>query len=282
MARRRRQSAAEDFVDVVALLPWWACVALALISYLVLHQLAAPPKVGAVQPGQMADLVSRTMLSAFAMAGQFLVPFFCLIAAVISFLGRRKRQGLVADVAGSRSAAALHGMGWKEFELLVGEAFRQQGYTVREIGGGGPDGGVDLVLEKGRETSLVQCKQWKATQVGVQAVRELFGVMAARGATGAFVVTSGRFTADAREFAEGRNITLVDGGKLFGLIQQAKGSSAAMSAAPPAWQSSPPAERAPECPKCSSDMVRRTAKEGTMAGSQFWGCSRYPTCKGTR
>lgn len=282
MARRRRQSAAEDFVDVVALLPWWACLALALISYLVLHQLAAPPKVVAAQPGQMADLVTRSMVSAFAMALQFLVPFFCLIAAVISFLGRRKREGLVADVAGSRSAAALHGMGWKEFELLVGEAFRQQGYTVTENGGGGPDGGVDLVLRKGRETSLVQCKQWKATQVGVQMVRELFGVMAARGATGGFVVTSGSFTPDAIDFASGRNITLLDGRKLFGLIQQAKGNSAAMRAAPPVWQSPPAAARAPECPKCSSEMVLRTAKKGANAGSQFWGCSRYPTCIGTR
>jgi restriction system protein len=282
MARRRRQSAAEDFVDVVALLPWWACLALALVSYLVLHQLAAPPKVAAVQPGQMADQITRSMVSAFAMAGQFLVPFFCLIAAVISFLGRRKREGLVADVAGSTSAEALHGMSWKEFELLVGEAFRQQGYTVTEIGGGGADGGVDLVLRKGRETSLVQCKQWKATQVGVQVVRELFGVMAARGATGAFVVTSGSFTPDAIDFASGRNITLVDGRKLFGLIQQAKGSAAAMRAAPPVWQPPPSSQAAPVCPKCSSEMVRRTAKKGVNAGAQFWGCSNYPTCKGTR
>lgn len=53
-------------------------------------------------------------------------------------------------------------MSWQEFELLVGEAFRLQGYEVAEIGGGGPDGGVDLVLRKDREKFLVQCKQWKA------------------------------------------------------------------------------------------------------------------------
>lgn len=36
------------------------------------------------------------------------------------------------------------------------------------------------------------------------------------------------------------------------------------------------------CPKCGKPMVLRTAKSGTMAGNQFWGCSGYPYCKATR
>jgi restriction system protein len=50
--------------------------------------------------------------------------------------------------------------------------------------------------------------------VGVDVVRELYGVMAATGAAGGFVVTSGRFTEDAASFARGRNVMLVDGPKL--------------------------------------------------------------------
>jgi restriction system protein len=75
-------------------------------------------------------------------------------------------------------------MSWREFEQLVGEAFRQRGYQISENSGGGPDGGVDLVLRKGSEKWLVQCKQWRATQVGVVIVRELYGLIAAEGATG--------------------------------------------------------------------------------------------------
>lgn len=78
------------------------------------------------------------------------------------------------------------------------------------------------MLRKDREKFVVQCKQWKALKVGVQVVRELYGVMAAKGAEGGFVVTSGSFTDDAINFVSGRNVTLVDGAKLFGLIQQAK------------------------------------------------------------
>lgn len=36
------------------------------------------------------------------------------------------------------------------------------------------------------------------------------------------------------------------------------------------------------CPRCGASMVRRTARRGRNAGGQFWGCSRYPRCKGTR
>lgn len=37
---------------------------------------------------------------------------------------------------------------------------------------------------------------------------------------------------------------------------------------------------APLCPKCGSEMVLRTAKTGANAGNQFWGCSKYPGCRG--
>lgn len=45
---------------------------------------------------------------------------------------------------------------------------------------------------------------------------------------------------------------------------------------------SQPAVDAPHCPKCGQAMVLRTARQGSNAGSQFWGCVRYPDCKGTR
>ena len=38
----------------------------------------------------------------------------------------------------------------------------------------------------------------------------------------------------------------------------------------------------PTCPKCRSTMVLRTARQGRYRGKQFWGCSRFPKCKGIR
>ena len=293
MAKRRpKTSPIEDFVSVVALLPWWACVGAALLSYLVLAGLAKPVVLTGIQPGQMAPVMTHALIQGLAMVGQFVVPILCLAAAAVSVAKRQRRSSLVAGVAQSRAPDALDGMSWQEFELLVGEAFRLQGYEVTELGGlggQGPDGGVDLVLRKGREKFLVQCKQWKAFKVGVAIVRELYGVMAAKGAAGGFVVTSGSFTDEAIEFASGRNVTLVDGPKLFGLIQQAKAARGGQGRADAPIERRPVTPFAPStaaaaiaCPICSGAMVRRTAKRGDNAGKAFWGCTDYPSCRGTR
>jgi restriction system protein len=284
---RKKQSAGDDFIGLVAMLPWRGGVVLAIIFYFVLHHFAVVPKIVPVAGKPVTDVISRTMIAGLAYGGQFLIPFFCLVAAFVSFMGRRKREGLVNEVGGSKAADAINAMSWQEFEMLVGEAFRLQGYKVTEPGGGGADGGVDLVLRRGTETFLIQCKQWKAFTVGVSVVRELYGVMAAQGAAGGFVITSGRFTADARAFAEGRNVKLIDGPKLLGLIQQANrapkaGASPTAAAGDPVARPASSADSNPLCPVCSSKMVRRTAKKGTNAGSQFWGCAKYPACRGTR
>ncbi|MHB1305808.1 MAG: four helix bundle suffix domain-containing protein [Limisphaerales bacterium] len=37
----------------------------------------------------------------------------------------------------------------------------------------------------------------------------------------------------------------------------------------------------PTCPQCGALLALRTAKTGKNAGQQFWGCTKYPDCKGT-
>lgn len=189
---------------------------------------------------------------------------------------------MIQDVAQAQSATALNGMPWREFEILVGEAYRLQGYRVTETGGGGADGGVDLALDKGGERFLVQCKQWKAIKVGVDVVRELYGVMAAKGATGGFVVTSGRFTQDAKAFAEGRNVKLVDGPELFGMIKRAKQSLTSNAQQPDASAQVKPSEvvAGPACQQCGANMVKHTARRGGKVGADFWGCIKFPACRG--
>lgn len=53
------------------------------------------------------------------------------------------------------------------------------------------------------------------------------------------------------------------------------GSALAVESLPPSSALEPP-----HCPKCGSMMILRTAKTGAKAGSHFWGCSNFPTCRG--
>ncbi len=284
MPRRKKTSPAEGLMEVVALLPWWAGVVLALLSYFLLHQVAAQPAAVAVQSGQIGTVMTQSIWRGLATAGQYVLPMILLVGAGLSAWRQRERSQLVKNVTAGKAADVLDGMTWQQFERLVGEAFRLQGYRVMETGGGGADGGVDLVLNKDGEKHLVQCKQWRAFKVGVDVVRELYGVMAAKGAAGGFVVTSGRFTEEAMSFAEGRNVRLIDGPKLHGMIRQAQGSARPQQDAAKSEQAAKgaPPSAAPTCPTCAKAMVRRTAKRGANAGGEFWGCTGYPACKGTR
>jgi len=283
MARKKKSSPAEDMMELVALLPWWAGVALALLAYVLLHRVATQVVIAPLVLGQVGTMMTQALWKTLAAFGQYLLPLICLFGAAVSAFGRNKRRKLVTAVASSKAADALDGMSWQEFELLVGEAFRLQGYQVTDIGGGGADGGVDLVLRKGGEKFLVQCKQWKAFTVGVTVVRELYGVMAANGAAGGFVVTSGRFTDEAKAFASGRNVKLIDGPRLFALIKQAKAERGSARAAAPSKVLAPiQVVTQPPCPVCAKLMVMRTAKRGSAVGNDFWGCRDFPACRGTR
>lgn len=271
---RRKKSGFDDLIEVTALVPWWVGVALAVVSYLVLHSIASTPNPAPTDVKAVGQFAGRQLWIGLSSVFQWVLPVVFLLGAGLSVFKRAKRGRLHAEVAGSPSRGTLESMKWSEFEMLVGEMFRRKGFTVIERGGNGPDGGVDLELRLGKDKYFVQCKQWKGQKVGVAVVRELYGVMAAEAAVGGFVVASGAFTDDARSFAEGRAIELVATNELLRLI----GSTASSDTRPaPA-----PDSVAPSCPSCSAEMVLRTAKKGANAGQRFWGCSRYPACRGTR
>jgi restriction system protein len=178
-------------------------------------------------------------------------------------------------------AESLRDLDWREFERLLSEAFRRQGYLVEHCGGRAPDGGVDLELERDGQTSLVQCKHWKRDRVGVKVVRELNGVVAAEGASAGIVVTSGEFTPDAIEFARTAGIRMIDGSELGLMIRSVQTSEPQRESPPVSHSAAPiPAPLVPACPRCGATMRIRTATRGSNAGHRFWGCSNYPRCRG--
>jgi restriction system protein len=128
------------------------------------------------------------------------------------------QAGVGLAVPRAHPKVAIASMSWRDFERLVGETFRRQGFKVTGFGGNAPDGGADLGLSKNGQRFLVQCKHWRKRQVGVTVVRELNGVIAAQRAHGGFVVTGGQFTREAREFADSCAITLIDGPALDRLM----------------------------------------------------------------
>jgi restriction system protein len=155
----------------------------------------------------------RGYIHVFAALLQFAAPIIFLTAAAVSLLGRLRSRALI-DGARKGATDSIASLSRQDFERLVAEGFRHRGFLVTERGGAESDGGIDLALARGNERFLVQCKQWRAQSVSVLVVRELHAVMAAEDAVGGFAVTSGTFSMDAKRFASGRNIELIEGREL--------------------------------------------------------------------
>jgi len=133
--------------STVVALPWWIGLVLA-IAVFALARFGLP----ALSP---ANGPVHAVFNGFAkMAWAFAIPFVFL--SIVALVRRYLRRRLLDEQRDLNSIRALH---WQEFEQLVGEAFRRQGYRVAERGGAAPDGGVDLVLLKDGKKTVVQCKR---------------------------------------------------------------------------------------------------------------------------
>lgn len=273
MARKK-----DNLIELLADLPWWISVVIAGVVYAGMRWILPSMEFG--------NPILRSIAAAMPNVAWFF-GLLLLFPAAISFIRSKQRQRLLDTRSDIDSIGDLS---WTNFELLIGEAFRRQGYSVEERGGGGADGGVDLVLRKNGEKVLVQCKQWKSRQVGVSVVRELYGVMVHEKAAKAVVAISGEFTQEAKDFARGKPLELLNGPALYQLIARVQVSTTSQKAAPnpsipekdlyPVWKET--SGNPGPCPECGSEMVRRVAKRGMNAGNHFWGCSMYPRCAGTR
>lgn len=247
-------------MDDLVLLPWWINILLAIVVYLSFKYWI--PSIAFQSPFYKG--IAMALPSFAPIAGGLLI----FISAISVYNAFRKGSLLERQTG----IGALRKISWLEFEELVGEAYRRKGYVVTETGKGGADGGIDLILRRGGEKLLVQCKHWKMDKVGVKVVRELYGVVAAESASGGIVISSGKFTQEARDFAKGKPLEMYDGSELLRLIADVQKSPMIFCQKPDDHI----------CPLCGSEMVIRTATRGQNAGNKFWGCSTFPKCRSTK
>lgn len=275
MARRKKTSPIEDLLDIASSINWKISLAIAVISYFFFHYFAVQVPPVAIDLHSATNSLPKQLFITFSNFLQYIIPIVFIIGACVSSFKSKHRVKLLDTQSGIES---IRDMSWQDFELLVGEAFRRKGFEVREVGGGGADGGIDLVLTKSSKKSIVQCKRWKTFSIGVPLIRELYGVMTSVRANDCIFVSSGNYTAEARLFSEDKPIWLIDGSELLEMVAGVQVQPNIKK--PSTYQQS--TTTSPQCPLCGSAMVKRTAKKGANAGNEFWGCSAYPRCRGTR
>jgi ssDNA-binding Zn-finger/Zn-ribbon topoisomerase 1 len=178
-------------------------------------------------------------------------------------------------------ALTLDDIGWENFELLAGEIFRRQGFEVEINAALGPDGGKDLTIRRGGEVRLVQCKRFSAkNKVNVKDVREFYGLLVAEQATGGIFMTTGLYSRDAQEFAEGKPIELLGRSEIEHLMASISrpGENLCQIRNWIGEFVSVATINKPSCPRCRSSMKLRRGK----MSKAFWSCSSFPRCWGKR
>ena len=254
----------EDLTDTLLDSPWWVSAGMGLLVW---------GATGALIASTSAETPFGKIVHTLAPL-HWVIPIFFGATGIGAYVWTWRKRHLLAR---NRSLDRVRNLTWRQFETLTGQFYREQGYSVVETGGGGPDDGVDLLLRRGEERVIVQCKHWKAFSVGLREVKELFATVRDRGATGGVLVTTSHFSKDARVFAARHpDLQLLNGDDLGRMLGTMAPSMPATDECP-----NPPASAECHCPKCGSRMVTRQARTGRSAGSQFLGCTRYPACHGT-
>ncbi len=133
---------------------------------------------------------------------------------------KARRSYAAQQITGRLSQGDLTTLTGAEFEQLVDRLVRAMGLRVLSRSTG-PDGGIDMIAEM--QTDLltsryaIQCKCYTG-KVGVNFVRELYGVVTSERLDKGVLITNSEFTRQAIDFARGKQLELVDGNRLQTLV----------------------------------------------------------------
>lgn len=114
-------------------------------------------------------------------------------------------------------------MSWRDFSDVIEKAYGRQGYAVTRLNAegvgkenrnakanpNGPSAGADFRLEKRGQTTLLNCKRWKAANLGVEPLRDLAALRVAQGADQCIFISLSLPTDKVQRFARENSVQLI-------------------------------------------------------------------------
>jgi restriction system protein len=205
----------------------------------------------------------------------------------------------------------LLGLAPYEFEGMIAKMYRQMGFAVSQTPASN-DFGRDLVLTKDGTTIFVECKRYGRDKlIGRPALQKFYAAIMTMKADSGVVVTTSDFAATAIKFASENGIKLINGDELSAMMARAfpDGGDADLYKAMCGQcgglvtfdmrinASEVRCQRGhvvicdlvansltfkaladvPSCDTCGGEMRLVNGRRG-----KFWGCRKYPKCRGTK
>ncbi len=199
-----------NVIDFLAQIPWWVSVTISASFYVLLKFIVPYFET-------QSTLVNEVHIS----LGPLLAPVvaLALLSPITFSLLKSNRKKKLHDL--KDEIQSIQELSWLQFKELVAEAYTRTGYIRMENSTFTADPSVDLVMRKSANLYLVQCRYWLNRKLGLREVKNQLSLMHKKQASGAFLLTTGIFTYEARYYAAGRPITLLDGIDLVELLDKA-------------------------------------------------------------
>src|SRR6202021_1480527 len=127
----RRQGFFDDLMSIGLKLPWKGGVAAAVVIFVTLHIVAiyTQAPVGVKTVADLGAVVQYGFVHILAEFLQYIIPAGLLIGTTVGYC-KQRQSGTLFVAARANPKPALTSMSWRDFEKLVGEVFRRQGFTV--------------------------------------------------------------------------------------------------------------------------------------------------------
>ncbi|HXS53987.1 MAG TPA: restriction endonuclease [Usitatibacter sp.] len=317
MRRKPKTSFLEDAITVAAMLPWWACLLLAAISFGLFHWLAGMRTAAHTAPA----VVSNLWLVVIGTVGQLLAPLVFLIAAAISAVRQVSRKRVEPSYPSPKpgstnstreptddaeSQEADHDLydTWKDVSKteevrppldtsrwskdllyalewkrfeLLCAAYFETLGFKTKVAREGADGGVDIHLSAEGSSVPAIVAQCKAWRTYTVGIKAIRELL---GVMTAARVPEGVFVTTSAYTAEARQFAAANHIDLIDgddLLRKIAATRPEDQAA--LLQLATAGDfMTPTCPSCGIKMVERVAQK---TGEKFWGCVRFPNCRFT-
>jgi len=164
-------------------------------------------------PTRASDLLLGARNAAFWAAGALLV------LGAVSALARHRRRPAAAE---NLTLDALKALSVAQFEEIVAEGLRAQGYVV-SAQGRIQDRHAVLQLTRADKKFLVHCNHSSSGPIELEAVQALHTAMMAEGASAGLAIAGSGIAEPAKRFAAEQRIAVIDSQTLVGLVNRARG-----------------------------------------------------------
>jgi hypothetical protein len=116
----------------------------------------------------------------------------------------------------------INNMDGHQFETLIETLVKKMGFTIKERKLTA-DGGIDMLAQSHESLFqgkyVIQCKRYN-NKIPVSPIRDLYGVVHSVNANKGILITNSTFTQAALDFAIDKQLELIDGTKLAGLLSK--------------------------------------------------------------